>query len=890
MADKYTSDSRNNNSIERLYSQESLSENQAYLSIQPWSSDEDMEILTSNDFETLYTNGFTLSGLEKVDMPWDLRAKLNSINTVNQLNLREQIVAALNEWDDGPWYVSGDESNLLFHNHQEDMEDSENGLVYYYDGEQGEVLKVTIASKDVYGARALKRMSETDYFGQQTKGITIPTAEDIKQINPNDIAKRKGELQTKTEAEIALQKEQEVSREYELIKMQMAARGLKPVETTFGSYFPSSAVDLKVQQDESMQAIQDSLRSKGIQPFQNPIGVQYLAGDDKLKLPQVLHIGTSLKGEEIRKAAHTYNAISYKANEQKKADEKAQEDLYKKNKMAFVSGQQQLKESKVRITQDQWVKAMKEAITNGHIANIFSEEDALALDHYMQSIEAGKLDPVTQAAINEIIKKYHVKVDLTQTESTHWNITSRGERITPEYYRSYGSYQNNGRPITTGGAYAPQAAGEYTNFYTKEGYNTQFRIDAGTMYDLQRGGKIKTASEAAAKVKADLSTLNYNNGGTFASQVQNVLTSPGDYYKLADSIESTIIKEWDAHTKNGEYYQGIRVFSVKDGDVYRLSYETVWAKGTHETTVDWQDLILGDNGIVELSQQYTDARIKGALDAGNRSANKALNNMRRAKFREVEVQMQVIGRPTLVAPGMVKIFNIGLRYSGLWYIKTCIHQIDPSAGYTTSLTLVKNKATAQNKIATVKVRAENEEQTAISTVTIESRNPDGTSVKVDISVDTLETNLAIMESLNQQGEQEMALAAQVLINSGRVIHYTDENGKVQIDYNLLKSQVNQMEEEKQAIQRDIQSKTARIKQISKLSKEAKDAQANLAKVNAKNAKSMKYAAEEIQKTGQQLNSWIQQGQELTAELPGLQSQYQDYLSQFQGLTSNLPTV
>lgn len=58
--------------------------------------------------------------------------------------------------------------------------------------------------------------------------------------------------------------------------------------------------------------------------------------------------------------------------------------------------------------------------------------------------------------------------------------------------------------------------------------------------------------------------------------------------------------------------------------------------------------------------------------------------------------MLVVGRPSLCAGQYIDILNIGNRYSGQWYIKTCVHQLD-SNGYTCSLTLKKNQATPQGK-------------------------------------------------------------------------------------------------------------------------------------------------------------------------------------------------
>lgn len=80
--------------------------------------------------------------------------------------------------------------------------------------------------------------------------------------------------------------------------------------------------------------------------------------------------------------------------------------------------------------------------------------------------------------------------------------------------------------------------------------------------------------------------------------------------------------------------------------------------------------------------------------------NKLRNRTKKAKHKEIEVQMIVVGRPSLEAGQYLDILNIGQKYSGQWYIKTCIHQID-SNGYTCSLTLKKNQATPNGSAISV---------------------------------------------------------------------------------------------------------------------------------------------------------------------------------------------
>ena len=64
------------------------------------------------------------------------------------------------------------------------------------------------------------------------------------------------------------------------------------------------------------------------------------------------------------------------------------------------------------------------------------------------------------------------------------------------------------------------------------------------------------------------------------------------------------------------------------------------------------------------------------------------NTSRKITEKRLEVEMLVVGRPSLTSNGKIKISNIGSR-SGDYIIETCIHQITPGEGYTCSLTLVQ---------------------------------------------------------------------------------------------------------------------------------------------------------------------------------------------------------
>lgn len=104
--------------------------------------------------------------------------------------------------------------------------------------------------------------------------------------------------------------------------------------------------------------------------------------------------------------------------------------------------------------------------------------------------------------------------------------------------------------------------------------------------------------------------------------------------------------------------------------------------------------------------------------------NSIRNRTKKTKHKEIEVQMLVVGRPSLCAGQYIDILNIGNRYSGQWYIKTCVHQLD-SNGYTCSLTLKKNQATPQGKAMSL------------------TRNPKGVTQTTRYEVHTQAGNLSL---------------------------------------------------------------------------------------------------------------------------------------------------
>lgn len=844
MPDQFKPSSQNRNTINMAYSRDIQDEHQAYLQMQPWQSDDNMNILTTDNYETLYTNGPELSGLDRVEPSASLAYQLNSINVVNQLNVREQIKKALDTWDDGPWYVTGDESNLIFHNHQEDLENPDTGLVYYYNGENGEVLKVTIASKDIFGASAIKRSTQPNYMAEQTIGTVIPTADDLKDVDISKVNTRSAEMSAKTPTDIA----NDEFKQYQKDIKDLQAAGY--IVTPNGD-----SLDIKYNTLLRAREQQEALaKQSGL-----TLDLKYNPSTKLLDLSPITPKSKSTDEELSVKWQRAQDYYS-KAVAQQKADEEATRKAEKQAIQNFREADRSINNQNPTITEEERYNAIlhfaKLVMKDSHL----TDEQRRLATAYALELEAKAITPETQAAYNRMVSrlKFNRGIEIS-TKTKHWQHEQGTEEI-PIYsvneFASASSFAGN-----TGRTGAPYKANY--NYYSTEVYDRSWIFESGGQYQIHTAGDVHQSGALAY----DYMNIGTKMGQSVSSAMTDITSSRTSYENFAKRIQQSIEEQLPTRKQNGYMLEGVRVFTEKtQAGTNQLRYQLLWKKLENKTVLSFQDLLASNPENIDLVKT-ADEHTRRAFDSGLQNANKALNHMRRAKFREIQVQLKVIGRPSLEAPGMLKLFNIGQRYSGLWYIKTCIHQIDSSAGYTTSLTLIKNKATAKDSSHLVKVKQENEEQVAISTLTIESRNPDGTSNKVDVKVDDLKNNMMVLDRLKAEGNPELTAAAQVLINNGKVIYYTDDRGNVQMNRILLEQQRQRLEEERNQAEEDIRNKTARVKQLTQIQKDAQAAQTSLAKVNAKDVKSLKYAAETVQKSIQQANQATQQIQGLTSNLP-----------------------
>lgn len=82
----------------------------------------------------------------------------------------------------------------------------------------------------------------------------------------------------------------------------------------------------------------------------------------------------------------------------------------------------------------------------------------------------------------------------------------------------------------------------------------------------------------------------------------------------------------------------------------------------------------------------------GGADKYAWAANANANGGLKQTEEKLVCQLQVVGRPMLATSQIIRIDNVGKRWSGLWYIKQCTHSMDAGQGYITNMELVKNNS------------------------------------------------------------------------------------------------------------------------------------------------------------------------------------------------------
>lgn len=297
-------------------------------------------------------------------------------------------------------------------------------------------------------------------------------------------------------------------------------------------------------------------------------------------------------------------------------------------------------------------------------------------DNVMEEVQKGATTPEMAEERVNVVKKIYNGKPLTEAEQRVANtqiwlddpevIAKIGKVEAPRYFT--GTYKGKSSE-TVGGAtsnygYVPGTT--YSYHYGKPGTV----IDATTVEDLDRqlraNGIYSTVSNPYAKSRR-------GSNSEILSQVNAV---------IRQANKSSRSNGGSAATRVGN----IRVKINGDG-TYTVQVQAI---GTYAPVVTLTD-------IANFRKKRDTPGVGGSKRARALAlVNSIRNRTKKTKHKEIEVQMLVVGRPSLCAGQYIDILNIGNRYSGQWYIKTCVHQLD-SNGYTCSLTLKKNQATPQGK-------------------------------------------------------------------------------------------------------------------------------------------------------------------------------------------------
>lgn len=82
------------------------------------------------------------------------------------------------------------------------------------------------------------------------------------------------------------------------------------------------------------------------------------------------------------------------------------------------------------------------------------------------------------------------------------------------------------------------------------------------------------------------------------------------------------------------------------------------------------------------------------------------NKGRTVTEKKLVVTLHVVGRPSLETSQIIHIDNVGTKWSGDYYVKTCSHDLSPDMGYTCTLELNKNGEKAEIESSTTKLSTE----------------------------------------------------------------------------------------------------------------------------------------------------------------------------------------
>ena len=161
-------------------------------------------------------------------------------------------------------------------------------------------------------------------------------------------------------------------------------------------------------------------------------------------------------------------------------------------------------------------------------------------------------------------------------------------------------------------------------------------------------------------------------------------------------LSSLTVSNPDDPTKT--FSRHYRHYRVK---VFRLAYGRGQVDSSQIVT-DWLIRLISHTATNNTSQGISGSN-GGDLDISNYTPGLLGNSGRRVTEKKLVVNLRVIGRPSLESSQIIHIENVGKKWSGDYYIKSCSHDMSTDMGYTCTLELNKNGEKAEIESTTTKL-------------------------------------------------------------------------------------------------------------------------------------------------------------------------------------------
>lgn len=149
---------------------------------------------------------------------------------------------------------------------------------------------------------------------------------------------------------------------------------------------------------------------------------------------------------------------------------------------------------------------------------------------------------------------------------------------------------------------------------------------------------------------------------------------------------------------NKSFSRHHRHYRVK---VFRLAYGRGQVDSSQIVT-DWLIRLISPTATKNTSQSISGST-GGSFGISNYTPGLLGNSGRRVTEKKLVVNLRVIGRPSLESSQIIHIDNVGKKWSGDYYIKSCSHDMSVDMGYTCTLELNKNGEKAEIESTTTKL-------------------------------------------------------------------------------------------------------------------------------------------------------------------------------------------